>query len=177
MAKDIKIEGLAELERKLRQLPKELTSKAGGPIRKGLREAAYFVRDEAKSRAPSDTGRLRRNIVARLNSNPEKNGGYSELYNVGVRVQGKADDPKNSFYWRFVEFGRGPVDLLSKRSRSLFGPIGNYYQFLGKQVKGQKAQPFLGPALEENESKVLKIFMERAGRETEKLARKIGRRP
>lgn len=49
MARDsIRIEGLAGVLDVLKLLPPELVSKAGGPVKIGLRDAALLLRDEAK---------------------------------------------------------------------------------------------------------------------------------
>lgn len=173
MGSDVKIEGLAEIDRRLRQLPKELVGKAGGPVRKGLRAAAYMVRDEAKSRAPKDTGKLRDNIVARLESNPQKKGA-SELFKVGVRVKGNAFNPKNAFYWRFIEFGRGPVQLL--KARGLFGPVGDRYRFLGRSVSAVQPRPFLTPALVENEQRVSDIFVRETRRAIDQVVKRMAKK-
>lgn len=79
---------------------------------KATRAGANVVRDEARRRAPKKTGRLQRNIVTLS----QKGRGNNEAVS-GVHIRGrnprsgnsdnsmKANDPNNSFYWRFLEMG------------------------------------------------------------------------
>ena len=91
----------------------ELLSKAESRkvLRQATRAGANVLRDEVRARAPKKTGKLKRNIVA-VNMRG-KDGGAA----AGVHIRGrnprtgnsdnsmKTGDPKNSFYWRFVELG------------------------------------------------------------------------
>lgn len=101
--------GLRELQHDFERLSRSLQ-------RKVAREAAMagvrVARDAARAAAPKDTGRLERNIIARSVRQSETPGGAT----AGVAVRGinnsgtsdrsmKTDDPKNAFYWRFVELG------------------------------------------------------------------------
>ncbi|HCI6749243.1 TPA: HK97 gp10 family phage protein [Klebsiella variicola subsp. variicola] len=76
------------------------------------RAGANVIRDEARKRAPRKTGKLKRNIVTMGRRSQHPNEAVS-----GVHIRGrnpktgnsdntmKASDPKNSFYWRFLEMG------------------------------------------------------------------------
>lgn len=95
---------------------KELELLSQAESNKVLRQATYaaasVLRDEARSKAPKRTGKLARNIVA-SNQRIRKKGEVS----AGVYVRGtnkagnnsdnsmKAKDPRNSYYWRFLEDG------------------------------------------------------------------------
>jgi HK97 gp10 family phage protein len=106
----VRIEGLAELERALLQLPAKLTRQV---LERSLLAGGRVVVAEAKRRAPLLTGELRRNIRAIRNRRDRR---YSATIDVGVRKLSKkqirklrtrkgranASDP---FYWRFQEFG------------------------------------------------------------------------
>jgi HK97 gp10 family phage protein len=87
----IRIEGLKELEMRLKALPQKIAGKA---LYSGLMAGAEVIRKEAANRAPKKTGRLKRNIVKRREKAPP---GLSASVVIGVR--------KEAFYWRFVEFG------------------------------------------------------------------------
>lgn len=81
-------------------------------LNKATRAGANVVRDEAKKRAPRKTGKLKKNIVTLSHKSPGPNAAVS-----GVHIRGrnprtgnsdntmKADNPNNSFYWRFLEYG------------------------------------------------------------------------
>lgn len=76
------------------------------------RAGANVIRDEARRKAPVKTGKLKRNIVTMGRRSIKPNEAVS-----GVHIRGrnpktgnsdnamKATDPKNSFYWRFIEMG------------------------------------------------------------------------
>ncbi|MGH8431498.1 MAG: HK97-gp10 family putative phage morphogenesis protein [Solimonas sp.] len=116
-----KIDGLPELLAAMRQLPREIVSKNGGPLRRALAKAARVIRDEAQNLAPVRTGLLRKEIRAIRMRRPDEVGA-TEAYLVGVR-RGKAtysntrDNRRkgragktyqtagNAFYWRWLEFG------------------------------------------------------------------------
>ncbi|KMJ44140.1 HK97 gp10 family phage protein [Xenorhabdus khoisanae] len=91
----------------------ELLSKAENNqvLRKATYAAASVLRDEARVKAPKRTGKLARNIVAsnRRVQNGEASAG---VYVRGSNAKGtnsdttmKASDPRNAYYWRFLENG------------------------------------------------------------------------
>ncbi|PHM46501.1 HK97-gp10 family putative phage morphogenesis protein [Xenorhabdus miraniensis] len=80
-------------------------------LRKATYAAASVLRDEARVKAPKRTGKLGRNIVAanRRTRNGEASAG---VYVRGSNAKGtnsdptmKQDDPRNAYYWRFLEYG------------------------------------------------------------------------
>lgn len=99
MAGSIRIEGLRELEIRLKQLPQRVAAKA---LYSALMAGAEVIRKDAVNRAPEDTGKLKRNIVKRREKTLP---GLSANVVVGVRKKGKRNNPQNAFYWRFFEFG------------------------------------------------------------------------
>ena len=103
----VKLTGFAELERRLHEIGPDLGRKA---LRSGVYAAAKVVRDEARARAPVESGPkskhsglLRRSII--LKSIREKSNPNQQTYYVTVR-HGKKYGKKNqnAYYWRFVEF-------------------------------------------------------------------------
>lgn len=99
MSSSIRIDGLKELEIRLKRLPQKVAGKA---LYSALMAGAEAIRKEAVSRAPEDTGKLKRNIVKRREkTRPE----LSASVVVGVRAKGKKTDPQNAYYWRYFEFG------------------------------------------------------------------------
>jgi HK97 gp10 family phage protein len=113
----VTIEGLDQLAKALRELPKRVA-------RNGLRAAVYagakVIRDEAKVKAPVATaplgsdqpppGTLKRSIV--MKQVPELSNEQKQTFFVTVRhgkkyrKQGKNGNlSQDAWYWRFVEFG------------------------------------------------------------------------
>lgn len=98
----MKIEGLAELEIKMRQLGPKLAKQA---LRSAVNAGSQVIKKEAQVLAPKDTQTLARKAIyvyrSREHSTPT-----SETYFVGVR-QGSREKRKgrDAFYWRFLEFG------------------------------------------------------------------------
>lgn len=104
----VRVVGLDEAIRKLRELPKRVQGKT---IRPALRAAAKLIQQEAKSLAPSDTGQLRRNIKARA--------GKRARNRISMVVQNKDGDYQGeTYYAAFQEFGYrvGPRRLGSGRT-------------------------------------------------------------
>lgn len=58
----VRIDGLAELNRKLRELPRKVQRRG---LRRAVRAGAEPIRERAEELAPRRTGRLARNIVTR----------------------------------------------------------------------------------------------------------------
>lgn len=87
---DVQITGLRELDDALRELAGPAARRA---MRKGMRQGANVVRDEAKARAPKDTGNLKKSIRTRER---REEGGWMR-YAIEVR--------RRAFYGRFLEFG------------------------------------------------------------------------
>ena len=112
-----------------------------------LEKACLLVENKAKENCPVQTGYLRRSITHEINGNEGI---------IGTNVE----------YAPYVEFGTG-----------IFATEGNgrqtpwRYQTADGQwytTKGHKAEPFLGPALENNKEEILKIFKEAIREELKK---------
>lgn len=100
------VEGLRELVRALEDLPRKVATNG---LRKAVSTGAALVRDEAKSRAPVDTGEMRRDIMIKRARTAD---GMIATYEVFVRTGKKSrmagrrrNVARDSYYWRFVEFG------------------------------------------------------------------------
>lgn len=158
MAKsEVRIEGLSELLEALKALPKELGSKGGGPIKGSLFAATKIVRDEARLRAPVDTGKLQRNIVAFRDPDP-RSSGVTEAYYITWRKGRRrgqkrrkdlatANSDKDAYYGRFVEFGTSKMP----------------------------ARPFLRPAFEALKDQALQKFKNELARQISVKAKKLAR--
>lgn len=109
----VNIEGLAEIERKLKQLPEKIGRNA---MRRALRKGANVIRDAARANAkriddPETREQIWKNIaVASGGKRREKEAG-GVMMRVGVRggakpTRGDNGAPGgNTTHWRFVELG------------------------------------------------------------------------
>ena len=155
-----KIEGLAELGKTLRELPKRVA-------RNGLRVSVYagakVVRDEARARAPKaeqplgpnqpPPGTLKRSVI--MKHIPELSSLTRQTFFVTVRhgkkyrKQGKNGNlSQDAWYWRFVEFG----------------------------TRKMRAQPFLRPALEAKRREAGQAMKDRLSERIEMEASKLSRK-
>lgn len=128
----VNVEGLAEIERKLKQLPEKIGKNA---MRRALRKGANVIRDAAKANArriddPQTREKIHENIAVASGGRRREREAGGVMMRVGVRggarlTRGDNGAPGgNTTYWRFVEFG-ARVELGNSEDR---------------------AQPFLTPA-------------------------------
>lgn len=114
----IQVRGLAELYKRLRELPDAIAGKGGGPLRYAIFQAAKVIKVQAIANAPEDTGKLKANIVtARQRKNPKgREGYYIEVrrkrkhyartrQNVRKGNVGKTYEQRDAYYGMFLEFG------------------------------------------------------------------------
>lgn len=115
MTVKITLTGADDIARRLKALDQKIRTRA---LRRSLRAAAKVVADEVKAGAPADTGQLRRNITVTTQYS-RRNALISSQ--VRVRTKGKRGDQRNSFYWRFLEFGTrhiAPVPFVTRAFES-----------------------------------------------------------
>lgn len=108
-----------------------------------LGKACAVVERAAKQNAPKDTGALRRSITSKV----EKNGDV---------IQGVVYTPLE--YAPYIEYGTG---LFAEDGGRMDVPW-NYQDDEGvwHSTSGQKPQPFMRPALDENREQILRIIKE-----------------
>lgn len=98
---EVKVEGLAELNKALQQLPKELQK---GPLRAAVNGAASVVQKQAKANAPIDDGVLKKAIYRTRSKSASS--AVQETAIVGVRFGRRyRRRGQDAWYWRFIEFG------------------------------------------------------------------------
>lgn len=133
MSAEIKIEGLDEILYKL----DKISSNAN--IEEALGTCCAIVEKSAKQKAPKDTGALRRSITSKVEDN-----------------QGIIFTPLE--YAPYIEYGTG----LFAESGGRKDVPWNYQDDEGKwhSTSGQKPQPFMRPALEENKALIKQILKE-----------------
>lgn len=86
----VEITGLKELDRALQELAWPAARRA---LRKGMRQGANVVRDEARAKAPVDSGLLKRQIRTR------------ERSDLGGDMRYSVEIPRSAYYGRFIEYG------------------------------------------------------------------------
>lgn len=133
MSAEIRIEGLDEILYKL----DKISSNAN--IEEALGTCCAVVEKSAKQKAPKDTGALRRSITSKVEDN-----------------KGIIFTPLE--YAPYVEYGTG----LFAESGGRKDVPWNYQDDEGKwhSTSGQKPQPFMRPALEENKQLIKQILKE-----------------
>lgn len=101
--------GLNDIAKDLEALSKAENNKV---LRDATRAGAEVLKEEVIAKAPVRTGKLKRNVVV-MTQKARRRGEISS----GVHIRGvnpgtgnsdttmKADNPRNAFYWRFVEMG------------------------------------------------------------------------
>lgn len=133
MSVDIRLEGLNEI---LVRLDK-ITSQA--KVNQALGQACALVERSAKQKAPKDNGDLRRSISSKVEN-----------------FQGIVFTPLE--YAPYVEYGTGLFAETGGRVDvpwSYKDDEGNWHT-----TSGQKPQPFMRPALDENRAKIKQIIKE-----------------
>lgn len=195
----VRIAGLSELQKTLRELPAKLRERA---VLNACFSGAAVIRDEAIRRAPVDEGRLRGAIVVARS----KRTGYEHDAEaiVIVRKGRKTDDPTGAYYASFVEFGhrvrprRGALgtDLVrsvgiglhgvggfgrretravrGSRSSARYGRSGGARLALaGATVKHVAPRPFLRPAFDSKRTEAFERFRQSLADGIDKVVRKL----
>lgn len=137
MADNIRIEGLDDVIEAIA----DLGDHAGWE--QAIMRACALVERSAKQKAPKDNGELARSISSRV----EKD---------GENIQGVVYTPLS--YAPYVEFGTG---LFAENGGRADVPW--CYQDdegVWHSTSGQKPQPFLGPALNENREEIVRLLRE-----------------
>jgi HK97 gp10 family phage protein len=101
-------------------------------VKRAVERTRIDVQNEARRRAPVDTGRLRSSIVSRAEGS-----GRTVGYVVGTNVN----------YAAAVEYGTAPHVIKPKYKQALYWP-GAAHPVAQVNHPGTRAQPFLRPAIE-----------------------------
>lgn len=143
---EMRIDGLAELERRLQSLPQQI--KRGGVILRALRSAARLVRDEARRRAPV---LLDENLVTRTGTLKKR---HRERFRGAWRRPGNIRSNIIDYFERGAE---QPTVIVRVRSRAyVFAPDGNarsaqtpaYWWLVEFGTSRTRARPFMRGAFE-----------------------------
>ena len=133
----IEIEGINEVLKRLEKLSNTEN------IEKAMGKACAVVEAAAKQNAPKDTGALRNSIT-------------SKVENRNGHIEGTIFTPLE--YAPYVEYGTG----LFAESGGRKDVPWNYQDDKGEwhSTSGQKPQPFMRPAVEDNRNRIIKILKE-----------------
>lgn len=131
------IEGMEALEKKLADLTNE------AKLTTAIQQCCALVEGSAKTKAPKDTGALKRSIT-------------SKVINDGGEIKGSVYTPLE--YAPYIEYGTG---LFAEKSGRTDVPW-KYQDEKGEwhTTKGIKPSPYLRPALLENKNQILKTIQE-----------------
>ena len=171
MSRDFPVKGLKELDAFLSALPKNMHRNA---ISQGLRAAAAVVREEAKMRAPKDTGKLALSI---------KSGSVdrSKDGHLSIKVSAKQKKGGHGYLAWFIEYGvrphlitvdeadypvrntrHGPRKVSIKKVNEMVhsGSLKIGENFVGDVVHhpGIRPHPFLRPALDVKAEDAVRAF-------------------
>lgn len=136
---------LATLKRKLLSLPKEISGKRGGPLRRALFQGAKIYEQEAESHVhigkdTDDPGRLKRAIGKERVRKPHLlSPPATEAYFIRPRKGKSRDDPRGAWYWHFEEFGTRfrPAHSFMRKGFDTAGnaPLRRFTEALANDIK------------------------------------------
>lgn len=168
----VKVEGLAVLDKRLKALAEEFGPKAAAsPVRSALRKSAKKLQAAAQQRVAVDTGTLKQNIITTAERKPQA--GRIEM-RVTVRAKAKAYKSSSRtirkglvgaeyqhygplFYAKFVEFGTGARITKSGANRG-----------------EMPARPFLRPAWDSLKGALPELIRADLAEAIDKTLRKLG---
>lgn len=143
--------GFRELAAAMRELGART---AKNTLRRAVSAGAAVVRNEARSRAPVDTGEMKKDIQMKREKD-QRGGPLAARFSVFVRsgkksrLAGRARDvQKDSFYWKFVEYGTSKMP----------------------------AQPFMRPSFESTKEEAVRVIGETLDQGVQQAARELANR-
>jgi HK97 gp10 family phage protein len=153
---EIKLDGLKQLQDRLAELEPKLAARE---LANAVRVGASTVQKEVRKNAPDSPrqhkhGDLRQNIKVRRIRATERNA-------VAFGVSTGA-----AFYAKFIEFGRGIVQIKKRRVLS------DGRQFFGEEVKAVAPNPFMRKSFDESAGRALENIRARLAAGLERIARR-----
>lgn len=132
---ELRVDGLDEMIGKFKTLPEQIRTVA---VKKGLKQAGILIRDDARNRAPSKTGELKKHIISVTSRKKDK---YIVSRSIIVKkfrqVGDKAANKMSQTHNIREKNGKKRVDVY-------------YAHFVEYGTKYFPARPFMRPALEAN---------------------------
>lgn len=168
MSRQFPVTGLKELDAYLSMLPINMQK---GAIRAGLTAGAAIVRDEARLRAPAQTGKMARAIKSG-SARQNQDGTFS----IQVRLDPRGNN--HAYLGLFHEYGvaphliartgKGEGRVAVRKAADGKGKVGGKAMKIGDRFisgiishPGHAAHPFLRPALDAKSDEVVKVFAAR----------------
>lgn len=164
MSGEVRVKGLAELQKYLNELPARMEANV---LRSALREGAKVIAEEVKSRVPKNTGKLRDSI--RISTRSRRGTVYA-VVSAGKKGRKHVTQGKNGrfnvaydhpYYAPWVEFGTKPHKIGAKFAKALVlrsnkrASSGTAKRWMrgeaiikGVDHPGAKPRPFMRPALD-----------------------------
>lgn len=152
---EFKLEGVEELERKMKALPDRFTKRA---MRRALRKGANIIRDAARNSAkqiddPETREMIAKNVSVQNGGSRRERRAGGPMVRVGIRGGARHRDDasldslpgKNTTHWRWIEFGTSEM----------------------------RAQPFMRPAMANNVQAVANEVIRTASVEFDKELKKL----
>lgn len=170
---DIKVNGLAEVQRALFAFSNKLGEKV---VIDSLKQGARVISREAKRRAPKRTGRVRRAIVvkkSKINS-LRRTGNRAGVYITLRKGKGKSD-PKDGFYGRFIEDGwntHGKRNAARYEITSVFG--GRTGRKTGPGRRNVPGREFIKGAFLAKRNEAVRLAALSAERGAKVISRRLG---
>lgn len=159
---EFRIEGLEGVMRSLQQLPAEVVSKRGGPVRSALQKAAKAMQVAAQGKLQQiidtpnaggvpheSSGLLKKNIVTKRGR--LRGGEKGELYSVNVRRKSYPD---------------------SKGKRVTTPQVARLLEY---GTEKRQPMPFIRPAFEQNKHRVVGIFTSEINKKLGAIWKKLAR--
>lgn len=165
MSRRFPVTGGKEIAATLAALGKRIESQA---MRSGLTAGAAVIRDEARQRAPKDTGAMAKSIKT---GSPRKN--QDGTYSVSIRLVGK-----HAFLGLFHEYGvkshliastgKGEGRVAVRKAKDGTGEVNSGVMKIGDRFvtgilthPGHAAHPFMRPALDARAADAVKAVRDR----------------
>lgn len=165
MSRDLPVKGLADLDKFLSALPKNMQKQA---YRQALTAAARPIRDEARLLAPKETGKMAKSIKTG-SSRQNQDGTFS----ITVRLDGE-----HAYLGTFHEYGvaahliastgKGEGRVAVKKAAEGTGTVKNGVMKIGDRYvsgvirhPGHAAHPFMRPALDAKADEAVKAFADK----------------
>ena len=158
----VRMEGLEGVLKTLKELPSEMVSKRGGPVRTSLREASLLLVNQAKANVDwivatpnkggyptKSLGLLRDNIITARDSKMEK----GERYYVRIR-RGLRYPPERGYNVSVFFVGR----------------------MLERGTEHRRPMPWLRPAFDAKKHEVLDLFTKRIRSRLDRLVKRVARK-
>lgn len=167
-----RIEGLAGVLKTLEELPAEIVSKAGGPVRQGLRAAMRMMAEEVREN-------LRR-IIREPNCNGQNKSTGLLLENIRVgsfRLRGQNGEAQRVY----IRKKRYPPRRVDTKPRKEGGPkpvvtpqVARLLEYGNEKLNPPK--PFLRPAFNQNKERAVNIFETELKRRIDLVQKRLARK-